>query len=88
MWPLQQILHTINTFENSQEYLSWKREKCDRCQKLISSKQGLQYHIESVHNKNRRVECDLCDKVYTYKPTLTRHKKDVHNVKWMTEPIV
>ena len=46
----------------------------------FSSKQGLEYHIESVHDKKRSVECDLCDKVYTYKSTLTRHKRLVHNV--------
>ena len=53
------------------------RHNCDKCDKVFSSKLGLNSHVKSVH-ENVRYNCNMCEKIYPQKSALQRHIKRTH----------
>ena len=55
-----------------------KLVKCDYCQKIFHSRQGVRNHIKSVHKQIKDLECGHCGKEFSKQNTLSKHITDVH----------
>ena len=64
--------HIKSTHDKSDEVF-----KCDRCDKTLKSKSGLNNHNESAHS-NQKFDCDTCDKTFGKKQLLEYHFKNEH----------
>ena len=51
---------------------------CAVCGKLFKSKRGLNYHIDSFHEKRADFKCDLCLRKFTRKQSLEAHIRNIH----------
>lgn len=61
----------------SKETKTKKKYVCELCNKEFSRKDGLERHINSVHNKTK-FKCPLCDKVLSRQDLLDRHIRNIH----------
>ena len=59
-----------------------KAFKCDKCEKMFSTNQTLNIHIDRVHENLRPWKCERCDKRFGVKENLNKHVERIHeNVK-------
>ena len=76
----------LNSEKNSCSLNQSYREKenvkkstfCEKCEKTYSSKQKLNVHIKTVHDKVKSHKCNLCLKTFGQKGDLQKHIKTVH----------
>ena len=55
--------------------------KCDKCDKVFSTKKYLRQHQRNVHPKQHQLnqfECDKCDRAFNYRKGLSTHISNVH----------
>lgn len=52
-----------------------RKFKCRVCEKALSSKQTLRYHLQNIHEKVRKYSCDFCQKKFFYKQQIELHVK-------------
>jgi len=69
--------------ETNSEVKPYKRKKrkysCSKCDKILSSKQSLDAHVEKIHHfVYDSFKCDKCDKIYSCKANLERHMNAEH----------
>ena len=58
----------IQETANSEEYI------CNYCGKNLTTKRGLQYHQQAVHNRTgTNHQCPVCNKIYLSKSKLKYH---------------
>jgi uncharacterized Zn-finger protein len=50
------------------------QHQCPICSKVLSRKEHLKRHIESVHEKKKNFTCSRCSKAYSRKDLLENHK--------------
>ena len=56
-----------------------KEQKCELCNKTLSSMTTFQIHLKKVHGKNSKdKECDICKRTFFSKFHMIRHKFLVH----------
>ena len=71
------------------------KRTCTLCNKILSKKSYLKYHVQNVHNKKsyksdarteeddlREKTCTLCDKILSNKYYLITHMKNQHLAEW------
>ena len=54
---------------------------CQKCEKKLTSKQGLALHLAVIHGENTAKidhKCTLCNKIFHQKAHLRTHMKGVH----------
>jgi hypothetical protein len=49
--------------------------KCDKCSKILKSKQSLNYHINICKGVLNSLECPYCHKIYASQPSKSQHLK-------------
>ena len=59
-----------------------RNAKCDTCAKEYCDMDNLKRHVETVHNKKKKLECEIClmTMTFAYKNTYQRHMYRSHNV--------
>ena len=62
--------------------MSPNKFNCEICGKKLSTKKGLEYHIDCVHLNVKKFKCHICEKSYGKIIYLNQHIKTVHiNIK-------
>ena len=69
---------TATATNTNLEVKATKSFKCGVCQKLLSSRETLKIHLETVHENKKDFECDTCNKKFYTKRVLSQHIKMVH----------
>ena len=55
--------------------------QCEICNRNFKTKQNLNSHIASVHEKKKPYQCEICDKAFTEKSKMKLHAASVHEKK-------
>ena len=55
-----------------------EKYKCQVCNKVFTTQQGLTRHASSHDKSLEGYSCDICQQKFTLKPNLTRHMKNKH----------
>ena len=88
IYNLEDEFHnTKSEFHNIQENIEKKSLKdvqikrfyCQQCDNTFKTKQGLEKHVSTKHNKERNYNCEQCMKSFGQKCSLLRHIAIIHN---------
>jgi Zinc finger, C2H2 type/C2H2-type zinc finger len=71
-------LKEVPVSTNAKKKRSRTKKQCPICNKTLTSKYALQYHIEMVHEKKTRFSCPHCPKAFYRKDDLQRHIAQCH----------
>ena len=57
-----------------------RNAKCEICSKNFCDRYTLKRHVETVHNKKKKLECEICHLKIERRDTYRRHMYQSHNI--------
>ena len=75
----EKIEKTSEDEEKSLKDMQIKRFYCQQCDNTFKTKQGLEKHVSTIHNKEKNYHCEQCMQSFGQKCSLLRHITSIHD---------